>query len=130
MVTHLASVVLVQDPAPGGINLLVALGGTTHAQSCIHVHVMASHIQANQALEDDCPARPGRAQENKKACSCATVCYHVEHSTEGGRLVEITCRIPIQGIQQARNTVKEGASTRVKWHIVEGSNGEDYACIP
>ena len=127
MVTHLASVVLVQDPAPGGINLLVALGGTAHAQSCIHMHVMASHVQTNQALEDDGPAWPSRAQENKKACGCATVCYHVKHSTEGGRLVEITRCISIQGIQQARNTVEDGASTRVKWHIVEGGNGEDDA---
>lgn len=98
--THLAVVVLVQNPASGRINLLVALAGTTPAQSSIHVHVMAGHVQANQALENNGPPRPGRAQENKQTSSCATVCHHIKHGTKGGRLVEISRGVSIQGIQQ------------------------------
>lgn len=92
---HLAVVVLVQNPAPGRINLLVALAGTTPAQGGIHVHVMTGHVQANQALENNGPPRPGRAQENKQTSSCATVCHHVKHSTKRGRLVEISRGISI-----------------------------------
>lgn len=97
--THLAVVVLVQNPASGRINLLVALAGTTTAQGGIHVHVMASHVQANQSLENNGPPRPGRAQKNKQTSGCATIRHHVKHGTKGGRLVEISGGISIQGVQ-------------------------------
>lgn len=93
-------VVLVQNPASGRINLLVALAGTTPAQGGIHVHVMAGHVQANQTLENNGPPRPSRAQENKQTSSGATVCHHIKHCTKGGRLVEVSRGVPIQGVQQ------------------------------
>lgn len=118
-------VVLIQNPTSGGFDLLVALARTTHAQSGIHVHVMTCHVQTDQTLEDDGPSWPSRAQEHKQAGSCATVRHHVKHCAEGCRLVEVPRRVPIQGIEQARNTVQKGACTRMKRHVVERSDGKD-----
>lgn len=123
-------VVLIQHPAPGGIDLLVALAGTTHAQSGIHVHVMTGHIQTNQALENNSPSRPSRAQKHQQARSCATIRHHVKHRSEGRRLVKVPRGVPIQGIQQARHTVQQRACARMQRHVVERSNREDDSRIP
>lgn len=120
---------MIQNPASSGINLLVALARTAHAQSGIHVHVMTCHIQTDQTLEDDGPSWPSRAQEHKQACSCATVRHHVKHCAEGCGLAEVSRRIPIQGIQQTRDTVQKGACTRMKRHVVERSDGKDDSRI-
>lgn len=66
-----------QHPATAGVNFLVALVGTTHAQGSIHMHVVTGKIQADQALEDNRPAGPGGAQENQQTRSRATIRHHV-----------------------------------------------------
>lgn len=88
-------VVLVQDPAAAGVDLLVALAGTSHAERRVHVHVVTSHIQRNQTLEDDRPPGPGRAEEHQQTRCCAPIRHHVQHGTEGSRLVEVSCRISV-----------------------------------
>lgn len=80
---------------PAGIDFLVALVLATAAQRGIHVHVVTGHVQRDQALEDNSPPRPGRAQKDQQARSGAAVCHHVQHRTKGGRLLEITGRITI-----------------------------------
>lgn len=91
-------VVLVENPAAAGIDLLVALVGSTHAESRVHVHVVTGHVEADQTLEDDCPTRPGGAQEDQQTSGCAAVSHHVQDCTEGGRLVEITRCVAIQRV--------------------------------
>lgn len=55
---HLIGIVKIQDLAATRIDLLMALLTTTHSQSRVHVHVMTSHIQGDQHLEDDRPSWP------------------------------------------------------------------------
>lgn len=45
--SHLAIVVLVQNPAPARIDFLVALARTTHCQRRIHMHVVAGQVEAD-----------------------------------------------------------------------------------
>lgn len=62
--SYLAGVVLVHNPATARIDLLVALAGSAHAESSVHVHVVAGHVQADETLEEDSPSGPGGAQED------------------------------------------------------------------
>lgn len=94
-IAHLAIVVLIQDPAPARIDLLVTLTRPAHAEGSIHVHVMAGHIQGNQTLKDNRPARPRRTQEHQQARSCTAVCHHIQNRAEGGGLVEVACCISV-----------------------------------
>lgn len=120
-----AVVVLVEDPAAAGVNLLVALVRATHAQSGIHVHVVTGQIQADQALENNGPPGPGGAQENDQARGRAAVRHHIQHSTKGGRLIEVTRRISIQCVEQTRDAIKQGTCSRVEGHVIKGCDGED-----
>lgn len=45
--TYLAVIVLIQDPAPAGIDLLVALARAAHGQCRVHVHVVTRQVQAD-----------------------------------------------------------------------------------
>lgn len=120
-----AVVVLVEDPAAAGVDLLVALIGTTHTQRRIHVHVVTGQIQANQALENDSPSGPGGAQEDDQTRGRAAVRHHIQHGAEGGRLVEVPRRISIQCIKQTRHAIQKGACSGVEGHVVEGCEGKD-----
>lgn len=117
-ISYLVGVVLVHDPTTGGVDLLVTLTGSSHAQSCIHVHVMTGHIQTDQGLEDDCPTGPGRAEEDQETRRCAAVSHHVQDRTEGSRLVEVASGITVQPVQQTRHCVKERAGSRMEGHVV------------
>lgn len=123
-------VVLVEDPAAAGVDLLVALVGTTHAQRSVHVHVVTGQVQANQTLEDDSPSGPGGAQEDNQARGRATVGHHIQHGAESGRLVKVTRRITIQCVEQARDAVKKRTRARVEGHVVEGCESKDNSEIP
>lgn len=89
------------------------------------MHIMARHIQGNQALEDNGPPGPGGAQEDQETRGGATVRHHVQHGTEGGGLVEVSRGISIQGIQQARYTVQERTRSGMDGHIVKGGDGQN-----
>lgn len=118
-------VVPVQDPAASGLDVLVALAGPPHAEGGVHVHVVARHVQRDQTLEDDRPARPGGAQEDQEARGRAAVCYHVQDGTVRGRLFKVPSGISVQRIQQTRDTVEDGASPRMEGHVIKRRNGED-----
>ena len=118
-------VVPVQDPAASGLDVLVALAGSPHAEGGVHVHVVARHVQRDQTLEDDRPARPSGTQENQEARGRATIRHHVQDGTKSGGLFEVPSGISVQRIQQTRDTVKNGASPRVEGHVVKRRDGED-----
>lgn len=99
--THLAVVVLVQNPASSSLNVLVALASSSHAKRGVHVHIVTGEVQRNQALENDRPPRPRGAEEYQQTGGCAPVRHHVEHRTKSGGLIVVSRRISIQGIQQA-----------------------------
>lgn len=128
--SHLAVVVLVQSPVSTGVDLLVALVGSTTAQSGVHVHVVARHVQADQSLEDNGPPRPCGAQKDQQTRRGAAICHHVQDRTESGRLIEVSGSISIQCIQQTGHAIQDGAGARVKGHVVEGGNGEDDSGVP
>lgn len=107
--THVVRVVLLQDPAPAFVDLLVALAGTAHAQRGVHVHVVAGKIQTDQALEDDGPARESGGQEDQQAGRCAPIRHHVQHGTKLCRLVELARGHTIQSIEEAGNAVEQRA---------------------
>lgn len=107
-----------------GVDLLVALIGSTAAQSRIHVHVVTRHVQADQALEDNGPPRPCGAQKDQQTRRGAAICHHIQNRAERGRLIEVSGSIAVQCVQQAGHAIKEGAGARMKGHIIEGGNGE------
>lgn len=125
-----AVVVLVEDPAAAGVDLLMTLVGTTHTQRSVHVHVVTGQVQADQALKDDSPSGPGGAQEDNQARSRAAVGHHVQHGAEGGRLVKVTRCISIQCVEQTRHAVQKRTCARVEGHIVEGRESKDNSEIP
>lgn len=49
--SHLAIIIPIQKPAPTSLNLLMTLAGPAHAQRRIHMHIVARHIDRDQALE-------------------------------------------------------------------------------
>lgn len=123
-------VILVQDPAAARLNLLVTLARTAHTQSRVHMHVMAGHVDGDQALENNRPPRPGGAQEHQQTCGGAAVRDHVQHGSERGGLVEVARGVPVQGIQKTRDSVEDGAGSGVEGHIVQRGHGQDDARVP
>lgn len=113
-----AGVILVQDPAAARVDLLVALRRATHAQRSVHVHVVASQVQTDQALKQDRPPRPGRAQEDQKTRGGAPIRDHVEHTTKSRGLVVESRKISIQRIEETRDTVEKRACAGVEGHVV------------
>lgn len=82
------------------------------------MHVVTGHVQADETLEENSPSGPGGAQEDKETCGSAAVGHHVQHSTEGGGLVEVSCCITVQTVQQTGHRVEEGAGPGVEGHVI------------
>jgi len=99
----------------------VALALTSHYQSRIHVHVVASEVQADQTLEDHGVGGLRGGEEDQQARSRAAVSDHVQHSTESSGLLELARCHAIQGIEEAADGVEEAAAPRVEGHEVEGA---------
>lgn len=76
----------------------MALALCAHGQSGIHVDVVTGQVQADQALEDDAPSRPGRGQEDQQTGRGTSIGYHVENCSECGGLVESSGSQAIEGI--------------------------------
>lgn len=93
------------------------------------MHIMARQIQADQALEDDRPAREGAAQEDQEAGRRAAVGDHVEHGPEGRGLAEVARGEAVDGVEDAAEGVEQGAGARVQGHVVEGEAGEEDARV-
>ena len=84
--TYVVGVVLLEQPAPALIHILVALVRASHAQRRVHVHVVARQIQRDEALEHNAPSRERLRQEDELTGCCTPVCDHVQHRTELGAL--------------------------------------------
>lgn len=122
---YLVRVVEIQQPALAFVDVLVTRIGAINDQGRVHVDVVASEIERNQALENDGPPRKGRREEDEEARRSATIRDHVENSTESSRLIKCASSIAIESIEQARHTVEERAGSWVKRHVIERGEGED-----
>lgn len=113
-----AVIVEVQDFAPARIHILMALVRSSHGQRRVHMHIMTRQIDTDQGLEDDRPARPGGAKEDKQTGSRASVSHHVQDCSERGGLVIHSRSITVERVQKARHAVEKGACARVQGHVV------------
>jgi hypothetical protein len=118
--TYLVGVVKMHDAVLGRY-VLVALALSAHDQSSVHVHVVASKVQADQTLEDHrvCGLRSG--EEDQQASSRAAIGDHIQNGTEPRRLLELARSHAIQSIEEATDGVKETAAARVEGHEVKGA---------
>jgi hypothetical protein len=92
-------------PAPGCGDVLVALIGPSHAESCVHVNVVTGQIQGDKTLEQESPARPSGGEENKKTGGGAAICHHVQHRSKFGRLFKVSSGISIKSIEETGDAV-------------------------
>lgn len=97
---YVVGVVLLQEPTPALIDVLVALSAAAHTKRRIHVHVVTGQIERDQALEDNAPARESLRQEDEQARGCAAVRHHVQHRTEFGGLLKAAGGVAVEGIEQ------------------------------
>ena len=51
--------------------------------------------------------------------------HHVEHGAKLARLVQRPRGHPIDGVQEARDPVQQGARLGVVWHVIQRKGGED-----
>lgn len=93
------------------------------------MHVVAGEVERNQALEDDGPSGKSRRQKDEQARGGAAVGDHVQDGAEPGRLVKGPGGISVEGVEQARDAVEQGARARVQRHVVQGRNGEDDSAV-
>jgi hypothetical protein len=97
--SHLIRIVQMQNPAPTGLDLLVAL--PARRQTRVHVDIVAGEIQTDQSLEQDRPPRKRRRKEHEQAGRRAAVGYHVEDGAEGGGLVVPAGSEPVSCVEDA-----------------------------
>lgn len=124
--THLF-VVEIQYPTPPRIHLLMAAASAAHGQRGVHVHVVTSKIQADQALEQDCPGGFRDGEEDEQTGRRTAVRHHVQHGAEARGLLEVAGGVAIEGVEQAADGVEEAAAARVQRHVVERADGQDNA---
>lgn len=105
-------------PVPLLINVLVALAAPAHGQSRIHVHVVAGKVETDEQLEDHAPSGLGRRQKDEETCRGAAVRHHIQHCAELCGLLELAGSVAVQGIEQTRDAVEQGAATRVQRHEI------------
>ena len=97
----------------------------SHCQCRVHVDIVTSQVQADQALEGDTPSRPRGREENQQARGRAAISHHVEHCAEGGGLAVVAGGYAVKGVEEAGDRVEEGACSGVEGHVVEGGDGQD-----
>lgn len=107
----------------------MALAAAAHAQRRVHVHVVASQVEGDEALEDDAEARERLRQENEQTRCCTPVRDHVEHSSKLGALFVGPRGVSVERIEQAGYAVEEGACAWVEGHVVERDQGEEDARV-
>jgi hypothetical protein len=122
---YVVGIVLLQDPAPALVDVLVALSAATHAQRRVHVHIVASQIQRNEALENNAPPGKCLRQKDQQTGGGAPVRDHVQYRTELCGLLESTGCVAVEGIEETRYTVQERACAWMERHVVEGGYGKD-----
>jgi len=99
----------------------VALALATHDQGRIHVHVVASKVQADETLKDHRVGGLRSGEEDQQASGRAAVSDHVQHGTKASGLLELARSHTIKRIEEAADGVEEAAAARVEGHEVEGA---------
>lgn len=117
--THPIGIVEIENEAPRLVDVLVTFIRAAHGQSRVHMHVVAGHVEGDQALEDDGPPGEGGGEEDEQAGRRAAVRDHVEHSAEAGGLVKVASGIPVEGVEKTRDAVEQRACSGVEGHVVE-----------
>lgn len=107
----------------------MTLSTAPHTQRSIHMHIMARQIQTNQALKHQTPARESGRQEHEQTGSGAAIGDHIEDGAKFRGLTEVARGEAIEGVEQTRDGVEEGAGARVQGHVVEGEEGEKDAGV-
>lgn len=87
-------------------------------ERAVHVDVVRAKVERDEALEDDGTSWVGSGQEAEQACGGASICDHVENSSELCGLTERSCCHTVKGVEKARNTVEEGADFWIALHKV------------
>lgn len=65
-----------KQPAPLGIDLLMALRAAIHAQCSVHVHIVARQVKADEQLEQHGPPGHRGGQKYQQAHRRASVRHH------------------------------------------------------
>lgn len=107
------------------VDVLVARVGASDDEGGVHVHVVARKVEGDEALEENGPSRKGRGQEDEQARGGAAIRHHVEDGAEARRLLEEAGSVAVESVEQAGDTVEDGAGSGVQRHVVERGNGED-----
>ena len=97
----------------------MALALAAHNQCRIHLHVVASEIQADQTLEDHGVGGLRGGEEDQQASGRAAISDHVQHSTKASGLLELARGHAVQRIEKTADGVEEAAAARVEGHEVE-----------
>jgi len=90
---------------------------------------MATHINGHRQLEKEKPIRVECAQRCQKAHGSTTICKHVQHGSELGRLVQSSCSMAVKGVQEPTEKVTPTSSHIVGGHEPEAEEGQKYAAI-
>jgi hypothetical protein len=98
--TYVVGVVLLQDPTPALVDVLMALSAAAHAQGRVHVHVVASQIQRDETLENDAPPGKCLRQEDQQTGRGAPVRDHVQYRAKFCGLLEPTGCVAVEGIEE------------------------------
>jgi hypothetical protein len=98
--TYVVRVVLLQDPAPALVDILVALSAAAHAQRRIHVHIVARQIQRDEALENNAPPGKCLRQEDEQTGGGAPISDHVQYRAKFRGLLESAGCVAIEGIKE------------------------------
>jgi hypothetical protein len=125
----LVGVVKVEYPVLALVDVLVARLGAIDDESSIHVDVVASKVEGDQALEENGEAREGRGEKDEQARGGASIGDHVEDGAEAGGLLESASEVAIEGIEETRDAVEKGARARMQRHVVERCECEDDASV-
>lgn len=129
MQTYVVRVVLLQQPVPALVDVLVATRAAAHTQGGIHVHVVAGQVERNQQLEHDAPPGESLCQEDEQAGCCAPVRDHVQDGAKLGALFVLAGCVAIERIEKTGYAVEEGACARVQRHVIERCQGEENARV-
>lgn len=93
------------------------------------MHVVASEVERDQALEDNGPTWERRREEHQQARGRASVRHHVKNGAKARALLVVPRGISVKGVEEAGDAVEKRTGPRVERHVVEGRNGEDDADV-
>lgn len=114
-------VVELQQPI-GALSHLLVAGRAAHDLG-VDVDVVGGKVQGDQRLPRNEVVRVQDAQKDNQRTGGASVRHHVQHGAELRRLVELPGVVPVEGVKQARRTVKKAhCDERVVGHREKRQN--------